>query len=98
MHIFMTVPLFPKAQGGSSIISLKNRLPRVETLATIQHIKMIVQSELAALSLMVINIIPCSEQCCMPAGKRQCELLFNSIELNFENRKLRRMLPSPLGR
>jgi hypothetical protein len=36
-----------KAQGGNSIISLKNKLPSVETLAIIQHIKMIVQFELA---------------------------------------------------
>ena len=46
-----------KAQGGNSIISLKNRLPSAETQATIQHIKMIVQSELNALSLLVVNII-----------------------------------------
>ena len=31
------------AQGGRSIISLKNRLPNVDTLAISQHIKRIVQ-------------------------------------------------------
>jgi hypothetical protein len=39
-----------KAQGGKSIISLKNKLPKVETLAMTQHMKMIVQFEFDALS------------------------------------------------
>jgi hypothetical protein len=46
-----------KAHGGNSIISLKNKLPSVETLAKIQHIKRIVQFELDALSKVVIIVI-----------------------------------------
>jgi hypothetical protein len=45
-----------KAQGGKSIISLKNKLPRVETLAMTQHMKMIVQFEFDALSEVVIFV------------------------------------------
>ena len=41
----------------NSIISLKNKLPSVEILATIQHINPTTQSELGAFSLMVMNII-----------------------------------------
>ena len=79
-----------KAQGGNSIISLKNKLPSVEILATIQHKKMIVQFELDVWSKLVIFVIILPEMknelCPELSGNRRVSLLIaNLSESDFEN-------------